>query len=114
MKNVKFLALALLTVFVCITLASCSDDDKDNSLSEDFTGMWQESWYDDYINLSSDGTGFWSESPNPSAADYNDGWAARIKWSYIDEWFTIIDVEENECMFKGRVVTKTADNISAL
>lgn len=111
MKKNKFLAFALFAVLACLSFASCSDDDKEDSPSEDFIGMWQESWYDDYVNLGSDGTGFWSEGPNPTAEDYNEGWAVRIKWSYVDEWFTIIDVEENECMFKGRVVTKAADKI---
>ena len=100
----------LMTLLISVAVSACSKDD-DEPVNGDFIGMWQESWYDDYINLNSDGTGFWSEIPNVTTADYNDGTATAIKWTYADEWFTITDTMNNECMFKGRIVTQTADKI---
>lgn len=111
MKNVKILAYALFMVFACIHLTACGDDDKDEPNNNNFVGLWEESWYEDYINFQGDGSGFWSEDPNPTTEDFNKGWAVHIKWSYVNEWFTIIDVEDNECMFKGRIVTKAENKI---
>lgn len=107
MKKLISILVTLFTVFPCIYFASCSNDEPGG----DFVGLWQESWYDDYVSIKSNGTGFWSETPNPTEANYNSGMAAKIEWSYKNGWFTIIDTEEDECMFKARAILKERDMI---